>query len=349
MGSVLRELGRYDEAMEAFRQGLSIEPDNVDLNIAVGKCAFMSEDWGTAWRYYACRPGTQRKQPFPEGFVIPLQPGRPVRVHYDQGLGDELFFLRFAPRLAAQGMTIHYITHPKLFPLLQGRPGIAELEASPPEASEPFDVLVGELPYLSGMRATTDIPPPLELPLDNGRVNVLRESLSAFGPPPYLGMTWQGGRIKDPKHKGAWRNLHKEISPAMLGKLARDWPGTVVVLQRLPKPEDLAAFAKTLGRPYLDWSGLNDDLRDALAGLSLLDEYVGVSNTNMHLLAGIGKSARVLMPYPAEWRWMASGNESPWFPGFRIYRQLSDNTWDEALARLKHDLSEKYRKKETLQ
>jgi hypothetical protein len=122
-----------------------------------------------------------------------------------------------------------------------------------------------------------------------------------------------------------------------------------VVLQRVPKPEDVASFSKALGRPWLDWSGLNDDLQDALAGLSLLDDYVGVSNTNMHLLAGIGKTARVLVPHPAEWRWMAAGDESPWFPGFRIYRQSRDNTWNEALARLKEDLSGYQHTRETLQ
>ena len=128
----------------------------------------------------------------------------------------------------------------------------------------------------------------------------------------------------------------------MLGKLARNWPGTVVVLQRLPGAEALAEFGRALGREFLDWSHLNDDLSDALAGLSLLDEYVGVSNTNMHLLAAIGKVARVLVPHPAEWRWMVAGDESPWFPGFRIYRQAHDRTWNAALARLSEDLRNQY-------
>ena len=35
-----------------------------------------------------------------------------------------------------------------------------------------------------------------------------------------------------------------------------------------------------------------------LALLSLIDEYVGVSNTNMHLRAGVGKTAKVLVPAP---------------------------------------------------
>jgi hypothetical protein len=35
---------------------------------------------------------------------------------------------------------------------------------------------------------------------------------------------------------------------------------------------------------------------------------------------------------------MAAGDESPWFPGFRIYRQKPDGSWDEALSVLRADL-----------
>lgn len=342
LGSALRDLGRTAEAMDAFQRGLLIQPDNVDLNLALANCALSSGAWAMGWRHYACRWGDGPRFPFQDGYVIPLQPGHPVRVHWDQGLGDELFFLRFASVLAGRGMTLQYATNRKLFPLLQGQSALAELKISDKAESESYDVLAGELPYLAGMRATADIPPPLPLSPDKGRVDTLRTALSAFGSPPYLGITWRGGTAKKACHKGAWRILHKEIPPARLGKLARTWPGTVVVLQRQPGQQELAGFSKALGRPCLDWSGLNDDLQEVIAGLSLLDEYVGVSNTNMHLLAGLGKTARVLVPQPAEWRWMAVGDESPWFPGFRIYRQLPGKNWDGALKKLAQDLVEKY-------
>ena len=87
-----------------------------------------------------------------------------------------------------------------------------------------------------------------------------------------------------------------------------------------------------------DLSALNEDLEAMLALLALIDDYVGVSNTNMHLRAGVGKTARVLVPCPAEWRWMAQGDESPWFPGFKVYRQKTDGNWNEALGRLAADL-----------
>lgn len=58
----------------------------------------------------------------------------------------------------------------------------------------------------------------------------------------------------------------------------------------------------------------------------------------MHLMAGLGMTARVLMLFPVEWRWMASGEESPWFPGYPIYRQTVEGEWQPALDALREIL-----------
>ena len=83
---------------------------------------------------------------------------------------------------------------------------------------------------------------------------------------------------------------------------------------------------------------MSADLGEVLALLDLLDEYVAVSNTNAHLDAGLGKVARILVPYPPEWRWMSAGAQSPWFPAFPLYRQPTSRDWSEPLARLRRDL-----------
>ncbi len=60
--------------------------------------------------------------------------------------------------------------------------------------------------------------------------------------------------------------------------------------------------------------------------------------TNVYLRAGAGRTSRVLVPNPPEWRWMAAGDESPWFPGCPVYRQKLGGDWGEAFARLAGDL-----------
>jgi hypothetical protein len=75
-----------------------------------------------------------------------------------------------------------------------------------------------------------------------------------------------------------------------------------------------------------------------LALMSVADDYVGVSNTNVHLRAGAGRTARVLVPWPPEWRWTRDLPRSPWFPDFPLYRASKEGGWSEALARLASEL-----------
>jgi hypothetical protein len=65
----------------------------------------------------------------------------------------------------------------------------------------------------------------------------------------------------------------------------------------------------------------------------------------MHRRAETGRTARVLVPCPPEWRWMATGDESLWFPGFRVYRQGPDGDWSGALARLTQELVAEFGKR----
>jgi hypothetical protein len=177
------------------------------------------------------------------------------------------------------------------------------------------------------------------LPLPDKLAGV-RQRLAAFGEGPCLGVTWWAGtRPSQGAPASQYEKVqYREIPCQELAAYLRQWPGPVVVLQRSPGKGEVERFAAALGRPVMDCSGANDDLEEMLALLSLLDEHVGVSNTNMHLSAGLGKPCRVLLPRVPEWRWMMRDGMFPWFPGFRPYRQSVDGSWREALTSLEKDL-----------
>jgi hypothetical protein len=166
----------------------------------------------------------------------------------------------------------------------------------------------------------------------------MREQLASLGPPPYIGVTWRGGTPPEAQTAVMSWMLYKEIPLEKLAEALRGVGGTLIALQRKPGTGELEQFSHLLQRPLHDLTAANDRLEDMLALLALLDDYVGVSNTNMHLRVAVGRTARVLVPCPPEWRWMARGRESPWFPGFKIYRQGQNGDWDAGLADLSKDL-----------
>lgn len=72
--------------------------------------------------------------------------------------------------------------------------------------------------------------------------------------------------------------------------------------------------------------------------LALIDDYVGVSNTNMYLRARAGRAARVLVPFPPSGAGWPRGIHRRGSPGFRVYRQKPDGDWSTAVERLRIDL-----------
>jgi hypothetical protein len=132
--------------------------------------------------------------------------------------------------------------------------------------------------------------------------------------------------------------LSKEVPAKALGDALQGWSGTLVCLQREPDRTELDALGAAARSKVHDLSSFNDNLVDMTALLDVLDEYVAVSNTNIHLRAGLSRRARVLVPHPPEWRWMRTEGESAWFPGFPIYREAAGRGWAEPLRHLRADV-----------
>jgi hypothetical protein len=156
----------------------------------------------------------------------------------------------------------------------------------------------------------------------------MRARLESVGPGPWTAVTWRAG---------VPGITLREVPPASLGNTLAGVPGTVLIVQRKPAPDDVAAFNGALGRAAADFSDVNDDLEAMLALMALVDRYVSVSNTNVHLRASAGKPSHVLVPHPPEWRWFAEGT-SPWFPDASVYRQGTDGNWSGALTELAKDI-----------
>ncbi|MDO8595621.1 MAG: tetratricopeptide repeat protein, partial [Sulfuricaulis sp.] len=336
LGVAFGRKGWRDPAIACYRRALQIKPDP-DAHFNLALIYLLTGNFKEGRQEYAWHWLRENSAPRP----LPPTPwdgsdlaGRSVFLHAEQGPGDEIFFLRFVNQLRQRGAGhIAYRPSKKIAGLLVRVPAIDRLvdpQAIPPPSDFVFSV--GDLPKLLGMERVEQIPRSLALDPLPEKLEVLRAQLLALGPAPYLGVTWRAGTHRK---DGV---LFKECPVALLARTLREAPGTILVLQRHPEACEIEAFASALGRLAHDFSPLNEDLESMLALLALLDEYVGVSNTNMHLRAGAGKTARVLVPVPPEWRWMADGKESPWFPGFSVYRQGYDGDWEGAFAQLESDL-----------
>jgi hypothetical protein len=243
--------------------------------------------------------------------------GERITLLGEQGIGDILFFLRFAQELARRGAALAFEGDPRLAPLLL-RTGLFQPKLEPSRRA-----YVGDLPWLLEADDASRFPP-LALVPDGSRVAQWRERLAKLGPAPYIALTWRAGTLTI---GGPVRLQLKEIAPEVLSKALAGVRGTFISVQRKPRPGEREALESALGAAVHDLSAANEDLDDILALMSVVDDYVGVSNANTHLRAAVGGSMRVLVPHPPEWRWMTSGDRSPWFPTATVIRQRPDGHW----------------------
>jgi len=374
-GGALFDSGNEAEGLEWLERARELQSDAPELRSSVAVAYLSVGDLQAGWAEREWRP--ERRQfveRHPDCELLKQAPpslaGRNVSLLREQGLGDELFFLRFAEPLRSRGAELTCHADGKIVSLLERVPVLDRVIpwSEPPRPSD-LAVLVGDLPqvlatpgsfsYLPRVRTRPsrggasgqqmkfarrlrvfhpELPPPLALTPLPERLEEMKERLSRLGPPPYLGLTWRAGTAPEQQRGSVWL-LHKEIPLDQFATALRGVNGTLLALQRNPLPGEIESLSAHAAMPVGDLTALNEDLEAMLALLALMDDYVGVSNTNMHLRAGTGRPARVLVPRPAEWRWMAAGHASPWFPGFRLYRQHADGGWNEALARLRGDLA----------
>ena len=341
LAMALRDAGEPERALSAVRRALELAPELPAARLNYALVLLALGRFAEAWPAYVWRPQpTVNLRDLGVAAILPHAARLPdftsdpwITLHGEQGLGDAIFFLRYAAALRARGAKLRFWGDARLAPLLL-RSGIVDeaMSGVPARELDPTRLAwIGDLPALLQMES--EFPAPPRLVPDPTRVAAMRARLASAGPAPYVALTWRAGLARRGKAV-----LAKSIDAGELGAALRGIAATFVSVQRDPRVEETRALERALDSSVADFSAVNADLEEVLALLDAVDEYVGVSNTNIHLRASLGRGARVLVPWPAEWRWLRAGAASPWFPNFPLYRAAADGDWRCALERLAADL-----------
>ena len=336
LGLALECFGRFEDAIDAYVQGISSEPRFGAARQNLARVLLTLGRYADGWEEYRWRlvaQGLTSAAPDPQARPLPSSlAGRRIELAAEQGLGDIVFFLRFAPELVERGATLSFRGDARLHSML-GRTGLfaAGLRAGDDPQSSEEAIFVGDLPWLLEANEPERFPPPLALEPLADRLARLRTALERLGPPPRIALTWRAGIAST---GGPVRTQLKTVPLEALGAALRPVRATWISVQRRPAAGEREALAKALGASVHDFSAANDDLEEMLALLSAVDDYIGVSNLNAHLRAAVEGSMQVLVPHPPEWRWGIEGDRSDWFPGIRVHRQTPDGDWSIALASL---------------
>ena len=134
---------------------------------------------------------------------------------------------------------------------------------------------IADLPFLLG--CNEPVIPILIEPLPQ-RVEKIRAFLGNLGPPPYIGFTHRAGLV-EPGY------LYKEIELDQLLKVLLKLPGTLICMQRGLQNEERQGIQNACCGREIFFKDTDMDMEDSLAMMGILDDYIAVSNTNLHLRA----------------------------------------------------------------
>jgi tetratricopeptide (TPR) repeat protein len=333
-GAALIGLNRIEQAISALDEAAAVDPNYSEARWNQGLARLAKGDFRNGWKDYEWRWeqkqfGAERRS-FSQPQWLGDQPveGKTILLHAEQGSGDTLQFVRYAPLLAQRGAKIILEVQRSLVGLLSRMPGIKTVVARG-DMLPPFDLHspLLSLPLAFGTELET-IPknvPYVTPPAD--RVEFWRARL---GPSDKVrvGLAWAG----NPSHSND-RNRSialKTLSPILSG------PVEYVSLQQELREGDAELIAshpqlKDCGRDLRDFS-------DTAAIMSLLDLVITVDTSVAHLAGAMGRPVWILLPFAPDFRWMLDREDSPWYPTARLFRQPKIEDWENVVSRLQTEL-----------
>jgi tetratricopeptide (TPR) repeat protein len=335
-GHALRRLDRPVEALAGFEAAIAAKPDFAEAHFEAAMTRLSLGDFEAGWKAYEWRWRTgafaaQRRQ-----FKAPLWlgetsvAGKTILLHAEQGFGDTIQFIRYAPLLAGRGAKVVCEVQPELQPLLaqlENAHDITVIAKGAPLAAFDLHCPLLSLPFACGTQPET-IPAAVPyLAAPEARLAEWRDRLPPGGP--RVGFVWSG----QPSHKN---DANRSIPLKRLSGLFENPQLRCFSLQNGVRDVDSEVLK---GLPRLIHIGDSfRDFADTAAVIALLDVVVSVDTAVGHLAGAMGKPVILLLPYAADFRWLRDRDDSPWYPKAKLFRQPEFGDWDSVIGQVRDEM-----------
>lgn len=336
LGLILEATGHPAEAVTYYERAIAIRPDFAQAHWNLSLALLIMGDFLRGWDEYEWRLKTPELAGEGKRFTSPLWNGedlhgKTILLHAEQGFGDAIQFIRYAPLVALFGGNILFECKPALNRLFKEMKGIHKvILRGEPLPQHDFHCPLLSLP--SRLRSADGETPVAAVPYlspDDGLIEDWRKRMPDSGSALKVGLMWAGS-------PGNKNNLNRSISLSQLDLL-----GTVesVIFFNLQKGSGEAQAKQLLAN--LHFIGLTEDVGDFASTAALianLDLVICVDTSIAHLAGAIGIPAWVLLSFAADWRWLREREDSPWYPSLRLFRQRKIGDWEEVVMRVRDAL-----------
>ncbi len=324
LGNVLQDRLRLEDALKAHNRALTLEPENPELHWNRAMTLLFAGDLRAGFEEYEWR----LKMPKIAASELPSPvwqgedpAGASILLVGEQGLGDTIQFARFAPILAKKGARVAITCARSLVTLLATLDGVERVVAADdPVPSHDYNLPLMSLPYRLGITSTTIL----------GEVPYLSVPGGATPPPDHgtkrrFGICWSG----NPEHPA---DRQRSSGLAVLKPLF-DRPGIEwVSLQSGPGVGAIADLG--LAGAIADWAPYLDGFGDTAAAMEAIDLVITIDSATAHVAGALGRPVWLMLKYAPDWRWVAEGDTTTWYPTMRLFRQRQPGDWRGVIDRV---------------
>ncbi|MEP6707881.1 MAG: glycosyltransferase family 9 protein, partial [Pyrinomonadaceae bacterium] len=331
----LTEAGRNEEALAVYERYLPRFPI-IDGHYAYALALLAAGRLLEGWQNYEFRwLRRHAAASAPNVLAGPVWSGQSLRgktilLHVEQGFGDVIQFVRYAPKVKALGATVLLRVARPMKTLMQGIEGVDRvLDRDQVIPEYHFYINLLSLPRVFATALDTipaDIP---YIRADSGRARRWAAQLRA-DTTPRVGLVWAGNAVHP-------NDRFRSLTWSMLQPIWKVEGVRFVSLQTGPSAAGPIATLQV----EVDWVEIGpelEDFSDTAAVISQLDLVICVDTAVAHLAGAMGKPVWVMLPQPADFRWLEGREDSPWYPTMRLFRQSRRDDWTDVIERVKSAL-----------
>lgn len=338
LGGVYRDLWRFDEARDCYERAIAARPNYAEAHWNLALVLLLQGDFARGWREYTWCRHVKKVAPkiFPRNSQVwqgePLA-GKTILLVADQGLGDTIQFIRYAPLLKQQGATVVAAVQPALRELLKNCPGVDALvplaDSFPPH--DYYSLLLSLPAFLTPHIASI----PQGVPYIQADARLIEkwrprmEAIAGFK----IGIAWQG----NPEYE---LDRYRSVPLRQFEQLAKIPGVQLVSLQRGFGTQQLAEVRRDFSVVEL---GEELDLTtgafmETAAVMYHLDLVICIDSALTHVAGALGAPIWLLASTAIDWRWLLDRDDSPWYPTLYLYRQKTRLQWQSVFDRMEADL-----------
>ncbi len=333
-GTALAALNRFDEALESFTAAMAIDPERAEPHYNAGLVRLRLGDFAAGWREFEWRWRKPDWVGMRREFAAPLwlgdEPlaGKTILLLAEQGLGDTIQLVRYAPLVAALGAEVILGVQTPLKAIAATVPGVSLVVGDGDTTPQvDFYCPMFSLPLACRTElATVPANIPYLQPCQE-RLAKWRQSLPANGRL-RVGLCWAGSNT----------HLNDRNRSVPLERFARLL--SVPNLDFISVQKDVDATQAAILRQHgvIKRGQEFTDFADTAAVVAMLDLVISVDTSVAHLAGAMGKAVALLLPFAADFRWLLHRTDSPWYPTMRLFRQAALGDWGVPLERLRQEL-----------